>query len=411
MDGQMPGEKAVGDFVRVRAQTDALASPLSAEDQCAQSMPDASPTKWHRAHTTWFFETFILKPAGVEGLSEDAYSVLYNSYYNGIGEQYDRASRGLLTRPSHDEVTAYRARVDAAMLAQLDSGLSDELAKRLEVGLHHEQQHQELLLTDIKHLLSCNPLQPAYAETGSRVPGADTTPPLRWAEHDGQVVRIGCDSGVYHFDNEAPSHEVLLRPFSIAQRLVTNGEYRAFMADGGYDRAELWLSDGWQAVQSNGWRAPLYWLGAGDDWTEFTVYGRCLVEDSLPVVHLSYYEADAYARWAGARLPTEQEWEAATDEPEPAPMCGRASALHPLAPSLYGAAWQWTSSSYAAYPGYRAAAGAIGEYNGKFMCSQYVLRGSSCATPAGHARRTYRNFFPPGARWQFAGIRLAKDGG
>ena len=282
MDGQMPGEKAVGDFVRVRAQTDALASPLSAEDQCAQSMPDASPTKWHRAHTTWFFETFILKPAGVEGLSEDAYSVLYNSYYNGIGEQYDRASRGLLTRPSHDEVTAYRARVDAAMLAQLDSGLSDELAKRLEVGLHHEQQHQELLLTDIKHLLSCNPLQPAYAETGSRVPGADTTPPLRWAEHDGQVVRIGCDSGVYHFDNEAPSHEVLLRPFSIAQRLVTNGEYRAFMADGGYDRAELWLSDGWQAVQSNGWRAPLYWLGAGDDWTEFTLYGRCLVEDSLP---------------------------------------------------------------------------------------------------------------------------------
>jgi ergothioneine biosynthesis protein EgtB len=411
MDGQMPGEKVVSDFARVRAQTEMLASPLSAEDQCVQSMPDASPTKWHRAHTTWFFETFLLKPSGIEGLSTDAYSVLFNSYYNAVGEQYHRPSRGLLTRPSHEEVSEYRQRIDAAMLRLIHDGLSDDLVKRLDIGLHHEQQHQELLLTDIKHLLSCNPLDPVYALSGTQVADGGSTPPLRWSEHDGGIVPIGCDASRYHFDNEGPRHDTLLRPFSIAQRLVTNGEYRAFIDDGGYERAELWLSDGWQAVQAEGWRAPLYWREEADGWSEMTLHGRWPLHDALPVLHLSYYEADAYARWAGLRLPTEQEWEAATSEPEPAPMCGRPPVLHPSSPSVYGAAWQWTSSSYAAYPGYRPAEGAIGEYNGKFMCSQYVLRGSSCATPSGHARRSYRNFFPPGARWQFTGIRLAKDGG
>ena len=411
MDGQMPGEKVVSDFVRVRAQTEMLASPLSVEDQCVQSMPDASPTKWHRAHTTWFFETFLLKPSGIEGLSPDSYSVLFNSYYNAVGEQYHRPSRGLLTRPSHDEVSEYRRRIDEAMLRLIEDGLSHELIKRLDIGLHHEQQHQELLLTDIKHLLSCNPLDPAYAPSRSPVADGGTTPPQRWLEHGGGIVPIGCDASGYHFDNEAPRHETLLRPFAIAQRLVTNGEYRAFIDDGGYGRPELWLSDGWQAVQSEGWRAPLYWREEADGWSEMTLHGRWPLHDALPVLHLSYFEADAYARWAGARLPTEQEWEAATAEPEPAPMGGRPPVLHPGSPSVYGAAWQWTSSSYAAYPGYRPAAGAIGEYNGKFMCNQYVLRGSSCATAAGHARRSYRNFFPPGARWQFTGIRLAKDGG
>ena len=410
MDGQMPAEEVVGDFVRVRAQTEALASPLSAEDQAVQSMPDASPTKWHRAHTTWFFETFVLGPAGVEGLSPEPYAVLFNSYYNAVGEQFHRPSRGLLTRPSHDEITEYRGRVDAAMLELLERGLSDELALRVSVGLHHEQQHQELLLTDIKHLLSCNPLQPAYAPK-ERPSSSSPVSDLRWDEHPGGIVRIGCDPARYHFDNEGPVHDALVHPFQIARRLVTNAEYLEFIRDGGYDRPELWLSEGWQAVQDGGWRAPLYWTEQSGAWTELTLHGCGPIDEALPVVHVSYYEADAYARWAGARLPTEQEWEATTVEPEPMPLCARAPSLHPAAPSLYGAAWQWTSSSYSAYPGYRPAAGAIGEYNGKFMCSQYVLRGSSCATPAGHARRSYRNFFPPGARWQFTGIRLARDGG
>jgi ergothioneine biosynthesis protein EgtB len=409
MDGQMPGEEVASDFVRVRAQTEALSAPLSPEDQAAQSMADASPTKWHRAHTTWFFETFILEPAGVEGLSPSPYSLLFNSYYNAVGEQFDRPSRGLLTRPSHDEVTEYRARVDAAMLEQIGRGLSADLLARVEVGLHHEQQHQELLLTDIKHLLSHNPLDPAYAPAPAGFEAEQDAPSLRWARHDGGVVRIGSESGCYCFDNEGPAYDTLLRPFRIAQRLVTNGEYLEFVRDGGYQRAELWLSEGWQTVRDQGWQAPLYWRDDDAGWTHYTLHGRRPLEKGLPVLHVSYYEADAYARWAGARLPTEQEWEAATADPEPAPLCGRAAVPHPNAPSLYGAAWQWTSSSYAAYPGYRPADGAIGEYNGKFMCSQYVLRGSSCATPAGHARRTYRNFFPPNARWQLAGIRLAKD--
>lgn len=407
----MKGDELAEDYVRVRSHTEALASRLSAEDQCVQSMPDASPTKWHRAHTSWFFETFVLEPSGAGRLSEDAYGVLFNSYYNAVGEQYPRPSRGMLTRPSRDEVSAYRFRVDEAMLDLFRNGLSDELSARLEVGLHHEQQHQELLLTDVKHLLSLNPMDPSYADTYPSADAPAPNTPVRWADHAGGIGCIGAEPAAFHFDNEGPQHDVLVQPFSIAQRLVTNAEYRAFVDDGGYERPELWLSKGWETVQSQGWTSPLYWRADSDRWWELTMYGRRPLEDALPVIHVSYYEADAYARWAGARLPTEQEWELATDHPETAPMCGRLPWFHPTAPSLYGAAWQWTSSGYSPYPGYRVAEGALGEYNGKFMCSQYVLRGSSCATPDGHARRSYRNFFAPGARWQFTGIRLAKDGG
>jgi ergothioneine biosynthesis protein EgtB len=411
MNGQMSQDRIASDFDRVRAQTETLAAPLSAEDQCAQSMPEASPTKWHRAHTTWFFETFVLGAAGVERLSPETYAVLFNSYYNAVGEQYDRPSRGLLTRPSDEEVTSYRGRVEAAVFDLLRTGVTAELAQCIEVGLHHEQQHQELLVTDIKHLLSHNPLDPAYAVERAEPEASTSVPALRWAGHPGGIVRIGCDPGQFHFDNEGPAHDALVHPFEIAQRLVTNGEYLAFIGDGGYGRSELWLSEGWHAVQTQDWRAPLYWRQDAGDWSTFTLHGRETLRHNEPVVHISYYEADAYARWTGDRLPTEQEWEAATAEPEPAPLCGRAPSVHPAVPSLYGAAWQWTSSSYSAYPCYRPAAGALGEYNGKFMCNQFVLRGSSCATPAGHARRSYRNFFPPEARWQFSGIRLARDGG
>ena len=409
MDGEMGEETVTEDFARVRAATESLAAPLTPEDQVVQSMADASPTKWHRAHTTWFFETFLLRPAGFESLSPEPYAVLFNSYYNEVGEQFHRPSRGLLTRPSSDEVTAYRRRIDDAMSELFTRGLDDEAASRLQVGLHHEQQHQELILTDVKHLLSRNPLEPAYSS--NELGPAPATTSLRWADYPGGVVRIGCDPAHYHFDNEGPVHDALVHPVQIAQRLVTNGEYLDFIRDGGYARPELWLSEGWQAVRDGMWRAPLYWREEADGWTEYTLHGRRGLDPALPVVHVSYYEADAYARWVGARLPTEHEWEAATAKPEPAPLCGRAASVHPVAPSLYGAAWQWTSSSYAPYPGYRPAAGALGEYNGKFMCNQYVLRGSSCATPAGHARRSYRNFFPPSARWQFSGIRLARDGG
>jgi ergothioneine biosynthesis protein EgtB len=411
MNSGMSAEGLGSDFERVRAQTEALAAPLSAEDQCVQSMTDASPAKWHRAHTTWFFETFVLKPAGIEDLSPPPYAILFNSYYNTVGEQYHRPSRGLLTRPSCGEITSYRRRLDAAVLELLASGIDAAAASRIELGLHHEQQHQELLLTDIKHLLSLNPLDPAYAADEVGAVGGDGAPAMRWSSHPGGIVSIGTDPARFCFDNEGPVHEVLLRPFQIAQRLVTNGEYLAFMEDGGYDRPELWLSDGWRAVNEHGWRAPAYWRRDEGTWTTFTLRGRAHVIESEPVVHVGYYEADAYARWTHARLPTEHEWEAASADPEPAPLCGRSPVLHPSAPTLYGAAWQWTSSSYAAYPGYRPAPGAIGEYNGKFMCGQQVLRGSSSFTPAGHARRGYRNFFPPAARWQLTGIRLARDAG
>lgn len=403
----MSGELEAEDYARVRAHTELLAAPLSVEDQSVQSMPDASPTKWHRAHTTWFFETFVLQHAGVNNVAPPVYSVLFNSYYNAVGEQYHRPSRGLLSRPSHDEVTRYRRDVDAAMAQLFERGMSDELCARVEIGLHHEQQHQELILTDIKHLFSLNPLEPAYSSEPA--PPTLSVSPMRWSQHEGGIIPVGAQPGRFHFDNEGPRHDVLLRPFEIAQRLVSNAEYLEFIEDGGYQRPELWLSEGWHNLQDSGLRAPLYWREDADGWTEHTLHGRRKIAENQPVVHVSYYEADAYARWAGARLPTEQEWEASTAEPEPAPMSGRPPSVHPNSLSLYGSAWQWTSSGYAPYPGYRPASGAIGEYNGKFMCSQYVLRGSSCATSAGHARRSYRNFFPPAAQWQLTGIRLARE--
>jgi len=409
MKSEMDLGRLAKDFERVRAQTEALAEPLSAEDQCVQSMPDASPTKWHRAHTSWFFETFVLQPQGVTDLSPAAFSILFNSYYNAVGDQYHRPSRGMLTRPSCEEVSAYRQRVDEEVLALLKNGTEAEVAARIELGLHHEQQHQELILTDIKHLLSRNPTFPPYAPGAPPPVEEASLTPLRWTSHEGGAVRIGSRGGSFHFDNEAPAHDVLLHPFALAKRLVTNGEFLEFIEDGGYQRPELWLSAGWSLAQERGWRAPLHWHPSAEGWRVFTLHGLRSLRKSDPVTHVSYYEADAYARWAGARLPTEQEWEAATPEPEQAELASRAPWTHASQPRLYGACWQWTSSSYAPYPRYKPAAGAIGEYNGKFMCGQYVLRGSSFATPPGHARQSYRNFFPPEARWQLSGIRLARD--
>ncbi len=338
-------------------------------------MPDASPTKWHLAHTTWFFETFVLGRR-----SEHAH--LFNSYYEALGPRVARASRGLISRPSLAEVRAYRARIDDEVLRR---GGGDPAL--LELGLHHEQQHQELLLTDIQHALAQNPLRPVYREGNELVPAA-TAAPLRWQRHDGGLVHLGHDGTAFSFDNERPRHRVFVEPFELANRLVTNAEWVEFMKDGGYTRPELWLSDGWATVQAERWSAPLYWEQRDGAWWHFTLHGLRPVEPAAPVAHVSHYEADAFARWAGARLPTEAEWE--------------------LAP-LFGACWQWTSSAYLPYPGFAPQAGAVGEYNGKFMSGQLVLRGGSCFTPPGHVRPSYRNFFPPAARWQVTGLRLARN--
>lgn len=402
----------------VRALTERLRAPLSAEDCQAQSMPDASPAKWHLAHTAWFFETFVLEP-GRRGYRpfQPAFRVLFNSYYQGVGEQHPRPQRGLLTRPALDEVLAYRAHVDGHLLDWLagDDARVAALAPVVEIGIHHEQQHQELLLTDAKHLLSGNPLAPAYRA----LPAAPAAPahPLAWRAVDGGAREVGACADGFAFDNERPRHAVLVEPFALATRPTTNAEYAQFVADGGYRRPELWLSDGWAAVQARGWAAPLYWQRRDDAWLEFTLGGLRPLEPHAPVCHVSLYEADAFASWAGARLPTEQEWEvAAADRPVRGNLLDSGH-LHPVAAGdagadlaqLYGDVWEWTRSAYAPYPGFRPLAGVLGEYNGKFMCNQLVLRGGSCATPADHVRATYRNFFPPDARWQFTGIRLAKD--
>jgi len=402
------------DFLTVRRRSLHLAEPLSSEDCCAQSMPDASPVKWHLAHTSWFFETFILE-AHEQGFQpfHQAFRVLFNSYYNGVGAKHPRAQRGLLTRPSLDEVRAYRQDVDRRMARLLAERPADAaLAALVELGLQHEQQHQELILTDLKHLLAQNPLYPAYAR--EPLARAAAPAPLAWIPCAGGLTDIGFDGSGFCFDNELPRHRAYVAPFELASRLVTNGEYLAFIEAGGYRDPALWLAEGWDKVASGELAHPLYWRQAGGGgWQEFTLHGLQPLDPARPATHLSLYEADAYARWCGARLPTEFEWECAAAEANAA-AGGAAGRLHPDAAAgaglaqLFDACWQWTSSSYAPYPGYAPAPGAIGEYNGKFMVNQYVLRGASCATPAGHARASYRNFFPAGARWQFTGIRLAR---
>ena len=379
-------------------------------------MPDVSPPKWHLAHTSWFFETFLLKPYYPDYRPfHPRFEYLFNSYYEGVGPRHPRPERGLLSRPTVEEVYAYRALVDRAMLRLLEDD-RPEVEPLLTLGINHEQQHQELLVTDIKYNFAVNPLGPEYRS--SRTQTGRTAPPLEWLRYDGGVREIGHDGSGFAFDNERPRHPVYLGSYRLASRLTTNGEYLRFIEDGGYSRASLWLSDGWRAVQERGWQAPLYWERRDAEWWTFTLAGMRPVDPREPVCHVSYYEADAFARWAGCRLPTEAEWEvAAAGVPVDGNLLDPAR-LHPaVAPpaagnpaQLYGDVWDWTASPYSAYPGFRPAEGPVGEYNGKFMCNQLVLRGGSCATPPGHIRSTYRNFFPPEARWQFSGIRLAADG-
>jgi len=425
-------------FTRTRALTEALADPLSPEDQTVQSMPDASPTKWHRGHTSWFFETFLLdgKLPGYR-CHDPAYRYLFNSYYEAVGDRYPRAQRGLITRPGAAEVGAYRVAVDEAMEALLALDGSDDTTALVTLGIHHEQQHQELLLMDIKHALSRNPLRPAYGvpgppassswspeprdDRGTHEPASlEVRPTTIGATRNGWWRGGGADEQIGHagpgfcFDNECPRHVEFVAPFALADRLVTCGQWLEFMADGGYHRPELWLSEGWAVVQEQSWDSPLYWTDDPDGWTVFTLVGPRPVDPEEPVCHVSYYEADAFARWAGARLPTEAEWEVLA---RTSPVTGnflQPGVFHPQpngesAGSIFGDVWQWTSTAYHPYPGFRPAPGAVGEYNGKFMVNQYVLRGGSCATPVGHVRASYRNFFPPAARWAFSGVRLARD--
>jgi ergothioneine biosynthesis protein EgtB len=386
-------------------------------------MPDASPTKWHLAHTSWFFETFVLAAAVPDYQPPDPmYRYLFNSYYVGAGERHCRPKRGLLSRPTVAEIYQYRAHVDAHMIAlleRLDASQCAPLASVVMLGIHHEQQHQELLLTDIKHVFSVNPLRPAYAVTCDPQVDSDATSALGWRPYPEGLAWIGHAGEGFAFDNEGPAHRVFVEPFQLATRLVTVGEYLAFIEDGGYVRPDLWLSEGWATVQAQGWQAPLYWEQVDGVWWMMTLAGMRPIEVREPVCHVSYYEADAYARWAGARLPTEAEWEIASGDAALAGNLVERQAWHPLpvgsaaSPNvlnqLFGDVWEWTQSPYTSYPGYRPIAGALGEYNGKFMCNQFVLRGGSCATSKTHIRPTYRNFFPAFARWQFTGMRLAKD--
>jgi ergothioneine biosynthesis protein EgtB len=396
----------------VRSLSETLCAPLAPDDYLLQSMPDCSPPKWHLAHTTWFFETFVLGPrvAGYRPF-HPRFGFLFNSYYEAVGERWPRPARGLLSRPTVAEVAAYRRAVDdrvAELIASADEPTFAAAGPLIELGLQHEQQHQELLLTDLKHAFGLNPLEPAYASPLADEPhGAE---PARWLRHEEGVRWIGFDGPGFAFDNEGPRHRVFVEEFAIADRPVTNGEYREFIAAGGYDRPEYWLSEGWAARQRHGWSAPLYWRAEGREWSQFTLHGPRPLNDAEPVCHVSYFEADAFARWSGARLPTEAEWETAAGEPDGRGQFLDSAVYHPrpAASGFYGGVWVWTASPYTAYPGFRPAAGAVGEYNGKFMCNQMVLRGGSCVTPAGHIRRTYRNFFPPDARWQFSGLRLAK---
>ena len=404
-------------YQRVRHLSRTLTAPLSAEDMQLQSMEDASPTKWHLAHTTWFFETFVLAPR-LRGYSlfHPDYHHLFNSYYNSLGQPFLRPRRGMLSRPQLDDILQYRDYVDAAMEELLESGADEELQELLVLGLHHEQQHQELILTDIKHALAINPLKPVYQDATDL--GESAAPPLSWVDFAGGEHHIGHDSDGFCFDNDLPRHAVLLQDFRLASRPVTNGEFAQFIADGGYDEPLLWLSDGWAHINRERQRAPLYWEWRDDQWWAFTLNGLRRLDPEEPVSHINFYEAFAYANWAGQRLPTEAEWEVAA---RGQPIEGRfvdSGCYHPRAAQpgsgpllqLYGDVWEWTASSYSPYPGYRPSAGAIGEYNGKFMCNQLVLRGGSCATSQSHIRPSYRNFFYPHQSWQFTGLRLAEDG-
>jgi ergothioneine biosynthesis protein EgtB len=411
----------ISEYQSVRATTEALAAPLSDEDCVAQSMPDCSPAKWHLAHTTWFFETFVLEREipGYKAV-DTAYRVLFNSYYQSVGEQYARPQRGLLTRPSRREVMAYRSAIDARMLDLLARGVSAATAAIIELGLNHEQQHQELLLTDIKHLLGLNPMVPAYCTEdvrGEAQPVVQASAESGWQAFPGGLHSFGHQGPNFGFDNEGPRHRVHLEAFMLAMRPVSNREYLGFIEAGGYTRPEFWLSAGWDTICAQHWQAPLYWHRLEGDWRIYTLHGLQSLALNEPVCHLSYFEADAFARYAGARLPTEYEWEwAAAGMPVEGNLL-ESGALHPRESSgdtrglkqLYGDVWEWTASAYAPYPGFRAASGALGEYNGKFMCSQLVLRGGSCVSPRAHIRPSYRNFFAPTARWQFSGLRLARD--
>jgi ergothioneine biosynthesis protein EgtB len=406
-------------YQNVRRFSEHLCEPLVTEDYVVQSMPDVSPTKWHLAHVSWFFETFLLFPAipGYRSLHPQ-YAYLFNSYYNTLGERHCRPNRGLISRPTVEETYQYRKYVDEqvlALLENLDEQRLLEFAPIITLGFHHEQQHQELMLTDLKHVLSCNPLSPVYRARSSA--STSDVPSLEWISFPEGVYWIGHEGDGFAFDNEGPRHREFLQSFQLASRLVTNGEYMDFIEDGGYQNPLLWLSEGWNTVRAEEWEAPLYWEKRDGRWWTMTLSGMREVAKAEPVCHVSYYEADAYARWADARLPTEAEWEvAAQDVPiegnfvenglyHPTPLTTSSGKLA----QMYGDVWEWTQSSYSPYPGFRPGPGAIGEYNGKFMCNQYVLRGGSCATSLSHIRPTYRNFFPANAQWQFMGIRLAKE--
>ncbi|MEM9170439.1 MAG: ergothioneine biosynthesis protein EgtB [Pseudomonadota bacterium] len=413
---------AAAAYRRVRDASLALARRFPIEDWMLQSMEEASPIKWNLAHTTWFFETFVLRArAPQEPVFDPAFGYLFNSYYEQIGDRHPRARRGLLSRPDAQTVVAYRAHVDERMIALLESADRDEtaaLAPILDLGLAHEEQHQELLITDIQHALSTNPTLPTALSGGER--GLGAAPPIDWVGFDGGLVEIGWDGRGFAFDNEGPRHKAHLEPFALASRSVTNGEFAEFIDDGGYDDCRLWLADGWARRCDENWSAPLYWRREDDaaPWSAFSLFGVRAIDPAAPVAHVSFYEAAAFAEWAGARLPREAEWECASREADAHGAVLDGAALRAPQPALaapgrvsqmFGDVWEWTASAYSPYPGFRAAAGPVGEYNGKFMSSQMVLRGGSCATPRNHVRATYRNFFPPEARWQFSGLRLARD--
>lgn len=418
---QLGRDTLLKSYKKVRSFSQKLAKPLSKEDYVVQSMPDVSPTKWHLAHTSWFFEEFVLSKSISKYRSlHPQYNFLFNSYYVQVGERHSRPKRGLISRPTVDEVYKYREYVDKHMnklFRDIDDKKFNKIAPVIEIGIHHEQQHQELIVTDIKHVLSENPLFPVYKKSSENGSKKRTNAPV-WIEFEGGIFPIGNVGDKFGYDNEFPPHKTYIEPFSLSSRLVTNGEYIEFINDDGYSRAELWLSDGWNTVSTNNWKAPLYWIESGNGHEHFTLGGLKKIDPDQPVCHLSFYEAEAFSRWAGARLPTEFEWEIASEglklegnfvengKFQPVQASGNNGALQ----QMYGDVWEWTRSPYSPYPGYNPPPGALGEYNGKFMCNQMVLRGGSCATSKSHIRKSYRNFFPPDSRWQFMGLRLAKDG-